>query len=1049
VGRAPRSASACAAALAGLLAAPAAAGEIAPALAARLAGLAAGDEVAVIVVVRGGQRLPDPARGDRAVRRARLVRALRARAAPERALLRAWLAARGVERTTPLWIAGALAARVPARLVPALARLPAVERVALDALVQEPAPDAALAAAPPEWNLATLHVPEAWASGATGAGAVVAALDSGADPLHPDLAGRFRGGPGDWFDPYGEHAAPHDASGHGTEALSVAVGGASGGTAIGVAPDALWIAARVFDDSGAGTLSAIHLAFQWALDPDGDPDSDDAPDVVNHSWGLADSIDSCDPELAPDVAALRAAEIAVVFAAGNFGPAPHTSVAPANDPGSLAVGASDLANEPAPFSGRGPSPCGGPPYPRFLAPGVGIRAATLTFGGLFPDSYVVRSGTSLAAPHASGLLALLRGAHPQASLAALEAALVDGAVDLGATGPDDDTGFGLLDAAAALGALADGDGDGVVGSDDLCPQHPGTPELWGCPPPGCGIGGELVFALALLRLRRRRAAVRARNALGVAALLLLAALLAGAPGARAAGPDTHLAAAGLRLYREGVLPTGAPLEATALGDAPLRGAAAACAACHGRSGLGYPEGDRVPLPITAPALRAPRLLERRELYASRSTGPGTRPAYDDAALARALREGRDPAGRALDPLMPRYRLDDGALRALSAYLATLGAAPAPGVGDDVLHLATVVAGPVAPARKRALVAVLSAFVADKNAATRREAQRARYRAFHEEWKFRAWRRWELHVWELSGPPERWRAQLEAHERAQPAFALVSGIAAGPWRPIHRFCEERALPCVLPNTELPETTPPGFYTLYFSEGVALEAKVLARHLAAEGLAGGRIVQVHRARGPGAVAAGALRAALPEARLEEHALRGAPAPDDWRRLAATRADVAVLWLPGEDLAGAEPLAAARAPALYLSATLAGGCPAALPRALWPRSRCIHPLALPDGAARARPVEAWLRARGVEVPVDALVLDTHFAVRALGEALEHLGQHFSREYLIERLEHRLAGNVTPSAHPRLALGAGQRFASKGAWIVRPSESGSLEPVTPWIVP
>ncbi|RIK90036.1 MAG: cytochrome C, partial [Proteobacteria bacterium] len=311
----------------------------------------------------------------------------------------------------------------------------------------------------------------------------------------------------------------------------------------------------------------------------------------------------------------------------------------------------------------------------------------------------------------------------------------------------------------------------------------------------------------------------------LARALLAGALVALAPAASAADPGAA-ADAGRRLYREGVLPSGAPLEATAAGDVPLRGGAAACASCHGRSGLGYPEGDRVPLAITAPALYTGRWIERRELYAARHTGPGTRPAYDDASLARALRDGVDAAGRPLDALMPRYRVDDDALRGLVAYLRTLGAAPAPGVTDTALHLATVVTSGVAPERRRAMLAVLAAFVADKNAATRREAERAKRRALHKEWKQRAYRRWELHVWELDGPPARWREQLEARHREQPAFALVSGLADGPWRPVHEFCEAREIPCLFPNTDLPETSLPGFYTVYFSEGARLEARVLA-------------------------------------------------------------------------------------------------------------------------------------------------------------------------------------------------------------------------------
>ncbi|RIK90035.1 MAG: hypothetical protein DCC71_25710, partial [Proteobacteria bacterium] len=391
--------------------------------------------------------------------------------------------------------------------VAALAARTEVERVALDAELRAPAPAAAPDGAPAEWNLEAIGAPQAWQLGADGAGSVVATLDTGADALHPDLAGGFRGGAFDWFDPFGQRASPYDASGHGTEVLSVAVGGAHGGTAIGAAPGALWIAARIYDDSGAGTLGAIHQAFQWALDPDGDPQSDDAPDVLNGSFGLAGTLDECDDELAPDVAALRAAEVALVFAAGNFGPGDRTSVSPANDPASVAVGASDTAGAVAPFSGRGPSACEDALYPSLVAPGVAVRVATLTFGGLFPNSYATREGTSVAAPHVAGAFALLRSAHPQASLAALEAALAWGALDVGEPGPDHASGHGALDVMGALARLEDFDGDGVVGIgiDDVCPWHAGPPERAGCPMPasGCGLGAELLVALAALRARRR------------------------------------------------------------------------------------------------------------------------------------------------------------------------------------------------------------------------------------------------------------------------------------------------------------------------------------------------------------------------------------------------------------------------------------------------------------------------------------------------------------------------------------------------------------------
>jgi bacillopeptidase F len=283
---------------------------------------------------------------------------------------------------------------------------------------------------------------------------VVAGMDTGVDVNHPDLASRWRGGNNSWFDPNGEYATPHDNSGHGTQVMGLAVGGDAGGTAIGVAPGAQWIAVKIFDSSGTASLSGIHQGFQWLLDPDGNPATDDAPHVVNNSWGFPQLLDQCYLEFETDIQVLKAAGIAVAFSAGNKGPAGSSSESPANNPGGFAVGAVDSALGIASTSGRGPSACSGTLYPEVVAPGVDVRTADLTAGGLFPDSYVSVSGTSAAAPHVAGALALLRGAYPGASVAELEQALQDSAMDIGQVGADNDSGFGLVDVVAASALLS-------------------------------------------------------------------------------------------------------------------------------------------------------------------------------------------------------------------------------------------------------------------------------------------------------------------------------------------------------------------------------------------------------------------------------------------------------------------------------------------------------------------------------------------------------------------------------------------------------------------
>jgi bacillopeptidase F len=254
--------------------------------------------------------------------------------------------------------------------------------------------------------------------------------------------------------------------------MGLLVGGSAGGSAIGVAPDAQWIAVKLYNDAGLSTLSTIHQGFQWLLDPDGDPATDDAPDLVNNSWGFSDRVNECFTDFEPDIAALRAADILVLFSAGNLGPASLTSISPPNNDGPLAVGALNPDLSIADFSSRGPAACVGDIYPELVAPGVNLRTSDLTLGGVVADPYVSATGTSFSAPLVSGVAALLRSAQPAASVADLELALTDSAVDLGPAGADDAYGLGLVDAVAAESLLAtivgqppapvcvDADGDG-------------------------------------------------------------------------------------------------------------------------------------------------------------------------------------------------------------------------------------------------------------------------------------------------------------------------------------------------------------------------------------------------------------------------------------------------------------------------------------------------------------------------------------------------------------------------------------------------------------
>jgi len=410
------------------------------------------DEMVKAIVVLKSQADLTSVRGlARKNRPGAAARILRARAdntqRPLRALLKLRQAQGLVSGIEPLWITNAISVTATPAVISELAARPDVREIRPDLVVPAPQLPATAPSAPAETNVALVNAPELWDLGYRGQGVVVANMDTGVDVTHPDLASRWRGGTNSWYDPNGEHpTTPTDVSGHGTWTMGVMVGGDAGGSSVGVAPDATWIAVKIFNDRGTATSTAIHQGFQWLLDPDGNPATADAPDVVNDSWTMSAS--GCLLDFQPDLASLRAAGILPVFAAGNYGPQSGTSASPANNPEAFAVGATDDTDVLYPYGSRGPSACGQAVYPQLVAPGVGIHTTDLY--GLYADE----TGTSVAAPHVAGALALLLQAFPGMSADRQAAALENSAADLGTVGADNSFGYGRLDALAAYRWLA-------------------------------------------------------------------------------------------------------------------------------------------------------------------------------------------------------------------------------------------------------------------------------------------------------------------------------------------------------------------------------------------------------------------------------------------------------------------------------------------------------------------------------------------------------------------------------------------------------------------
>ena len=316
-----------------------------------------------------------------------------------------------------------------------------------------------------EPGIVVTGAPELWAMGIDGSGALVCDMDTGADGTHPAFADRWRGlDPGvhysaAWFDPVTHTTFPFDSGSHGTHTMGTILG-KDGNHYIGMAPGAKWIAAAAIDYGD--TVSNALATMQWTTDPDGNPSTvDDVPDVTNNSWGIPGT--NCKDTFWTALDNAEAAGTVYIWAAGNEGPSSGSLRSPADRTAtavnSFAVGALKQGGEKiANFSSRGPSDCpGGDIKPEVSAVGEDVLSSVP--GGRYSE----KSGTSMAAPHVSGLVALLRSAYPDATVEDIKYAIYNNTVDLGDPGEDNTYGTGRINAVEALGELGFLDRGGLKG----------------------------------------------------------------------------------------------------------------------------------------------------------------------------------------------------------------------------------------------------------------------------------------------------------------------------------------------------------------------------------------------------------------------------------------------------------------------------------------------------------------------------------------------------------------------------------------------------------
>jgi len=504
-------------------------------------------------------------------------------------------------------------------------------------------------------------------------------------------------------------------------------------------------------------------------------------------------------------------------------------------------------------------------------------------------------------------------------------------------------------------------------------------------------------------------------------------------------------AAGMKMYQTGRLANGEFVSARLQQDVEITGEQLSCVSCHQRSGYGSSEGGTQIPSLLGSALFAPKEIRRREL----ADAVVYRPAYTRDTLKRAIISGEDSAGRRLDPLMPRYRLSQADLDNLVGYLESLAPVTAPGVDAQEIHFATIIDAAANSTEKAAMLAVLNTYFEGKQAETRLETKRATQSHWVKDWHYSGYRRWQLHVWTLEGPEASWQQQLDSYYSDQPVFAVISGISDRDWQPVHEFCEDTGLPCILPNTLTAPDATESFYSLYFGEGTSLEASALVKYLEESVSRSATIVQIHGSDIAAINAAEQVGTLLPGQPVHSFRLEPDTADGLSAYIADRSPDVVIAWVSDDAIRSLAPLTFTPGTTLFLSSTLIRE-PQSLPDELPGQTLLLHPFQIEPLAQQSRRLRAWARTKDIEIDALRVQANTFFALVLVGDAVQHIRSNFSREYFLEKIEHGADRMLVSSAYPNISLAPGQRYLQKGCYIVQASEiADDLVSDPLWIVP
>lgn len=530
---------------------------------------------------------------------------------------------------------------------------------------------------------------------------------------------------------------------------------------------------------------------------------------------------------------------------------------------------------------------------------------------------------------------------------------------------------------------------------------------------------------------------------------------------------------GEQMYREGLLSSGKPMIGIVRGDLQVPGTSFTCISCHMRSGLGSVEGGVLTTPTNGKSLFTPRnqppALRPGMGMGAAGNGATTpkplppRPAYTDETLTGVLRGGVDPAGRVLDPVMPRYNIPDHDMKILVSYLKSLSSDFSPGVDATTLHFATIITSDVQTEIAQQQISQLEDTIKKINELTnyiKNEVKNPRIKRQLRVSSQVAYRNISLSRWTLKGPPESWRVQLEDYYRKEPVFALLGGITTGSWKPIHEFSESNRIPCLFPQTDFPVISDTNNYTLYLSKGYYQEGETAARYINRNHDSPKElpIVQIIRDTPEGrALSTGFtetwldLGHRLPETILFKpgETITG----DRLNKLLAKEQPTTMLVWDGPDAISILETVAThkhRPASVFVSSSYFGKKTSSLPEQVRDFTYITTPYKLPLDEERLEQYffGGMIKNRSNADDTNRILKRAYPLNKILIQALSDLKENFYRDYLLDVIS--MNKDLDVPLYERLSFGPGQRYASKGCYIVQLSKGPKPEFIkkSDWVI-